>query len=142
MIGPDGRAVHHDLRIAAPASTVWKFWTDPQRMSLWWGRAAELDVRPGGACVVHLGDGAVMRGEYVELVPYERIIFTFGWDDHTDGPDVPPASTRVEITLVEDDGDTIVTLRHTGLPDGVLAQHDDGWGYFLAELAGTVAAAT
>ncbi|MBI2706607.1 MAG: SRPBCC domain-containing protein [Actinobacteria bacterium] len=48
--------------------------------------SAELDAGPGGICVVDLGGGAVMRGEYVELVPYERIVFIFGWDTTSTPP--------------------------------------------------------
>ncbi len=102
---------------------MWRYWTDPQRMCDWWGAAAELDPRPGGACRVEMGGGPVMVGEYVELVPHERIVFTFGWEP-TDGvPDVAPGSTRVEVTLTADDGDTILTLRHTGLPAAFADEH-------------------
>ena len=80
----------------------------PGRMCDWWGAAAELDPRPGGTCVVEMGGGAVMRGEYVELVPHERIVFTFGWDPTEGAPAIPPGSTRVEITLIADGDDTIL----------------------------------
>ena len=135
MIDPDGRTVEHTLRIAARPETVWRYWTDPQRMCDWWGRSADLDVRPGGACIVDLGDGVVMRGEYVELVPYRRIVFTFGWDPHDDGPLIPAGSTTVEVTLVDDGDETVMTLRHSGLPAPEAERHDEGWGFFLPRLA-------
>ena len=43
-------------------------------------------------------------------------MFSFGWEAIDGAPDVPPGSTRVEVTLTADDGDTILTLRHSGLP--------------------------
>ena len=49
-----------------------------------------------------------MRGEYVELVPHERIVFSFGWDPTDGAPDVAPGSTLVEITLTADGDDTIM----------------------------------
>jgi uncharacterized protein YndB with AHSA1/START domain len=134
MIDPLTRDVVQTLRIRARPETVWRYWTDPQRMCDWWGESAELDARPGGICVVDLGGGAVMRGEYVELVPHERIVFTFGWDSHEHAPAVAPGSSRVEITLTGDDGDTIMTLRHTGLPDTEIHKHDEGWARFLSRL--------
>ena len=76
-----------------------------------------------------------MRGEYLELVPYERIEFSFGWDPHDQDPAVPPGSTQVEITLAAVDGDTVMTLRHTGIPIDELDRHDGGWAHFLAQLA-------
>ena len=40
--------VEETVRIAARPETVWRYWTDPERMCAWWGAAAELDPRPGG----------------------------------------------------------------------------------------------
>ena len=76
-----------------------------------------------------------MVGEFVELVPHQRIVFTFGWEAMDGGPAVPPGSTLVEVTLVEDRGETILTLRHTGLPPAHADEHASGWGHFLSVLA-------
>ncbi|MGI9577146.1 MAG: SRPBCC family protein [Microthrixaceae bacterium] len=141
MIETETKVVRHELRIAAAPEVVWKYWTDPRRMCQWWGREAELDARPGGPCVVRLGDGAVMRGEYVELDPYERIVFTFGWDPSDDGPPVAPGSSRVEVSLAEIDGQTDMTLVHSGLPIEALGAHNDGWAYFTGELNAAASAA-
>jgi len=40
------------------------------------------------------------------------------------------------VTLTEDDGDTILTLRHTGLPPAARDMHRSGWSHFLPGLAG------
>jgi uncharacterized protein YndB with AHSA1/START domain len=123
--------VEQTLRISARPETVWQYWTDPARMCDWWGAAAELDPRPGGVYVVEMGGGGVMRGEYVELVPHERIVFTFGWDPVEGGPQIAPGSTRVEVTLTADGDDTILALRHTGLPPAAVSEHSAGWAHFL-----------
>jgi uncharacterized protein YndB with AHSA1/START domain len=127
---PKHAVVEQTLRIAARPETVWGYWTDPTRMRDWWG-AAELDPRPGGACVVEMGNGGVMRGEYVELVPHERIVFTFGWDPTEGAPAVAPGSTLVEVTLTADGDHTVLALRHSGLPDSMVDEHHAGWGHFL-----------
>jgi uncharacterized protein YndB with AHSA1/START domain len=121
---------------------VWRYWTDPDRMCDWWGTAADLDPRPGGTCVVEMGNGGVMRGQYVELVPHERLVFSLGWDPTEGAPAVPPGSSVVEVTLTPDGDDTILTLRHTGLPPGVLGDHRAGWAHFLPLLADAVGAGT
>jgi uncharacterized protein YndB with AHSA1/START domain len=134
----DTRTVEQTLRIKARPETVWRYWTDPQRMCDWWGAAAELDPRPGGTCRIEMGGGPAMVGTYVELVPHERIVFTFGWEPTDGAPDVPPGSTRVEVTLTADGGDTIMSLRHTGLPGAFADEHAAGWGHFLPVLVAAV----
>ena len=131
MTETNTNTVEQTVRINARPETVWKYWTDPQRMCDWWGAAAELDPRPGGVCRVEMAGGPVMRGEYLELVPHERLVFSFGWEP-TDGvPSIAPGESRVEVTLVEDAGDTILTLRHTGIPDSMAELHASGWSHFL-----------
>jgi uncharacterized protein YndB with AHSA1/START domain len=138
---PQTTVVEQTLRISASPETVWRYWTDPERMCDWWGAVAELDPRPGGAYVVEMGGGGVMRGEYVELVPHQRIVFTFGWDPSEGAPDVAPGSTVVEITLTPDGDDTILALRHTGLPPAAAAEHRSGWAHFLPILVVAAASA-
>ena len=137
MTEADTSVIEQTLRIAARPETVWRYWTDPERVCAWWGSAAELDPRPGGVCVVDMGgEGPVMRGEYVELVPHERIVLTFGWDPfHGTDLGVPPGASRVEVTLTPDGDDTILALRHTGLPPAAAAEHRGGWDHFLPLLA-------
>ena len=141
MTEPDAAVVDKTIRISARPETVWRYWTDPERMCDWWGAAAELDPRPGGACVVEMDGGGTMRGEFVELVPHERIVFSFGWALSAGDPDIPPGSSPVEVTLTDDGGATILTLRHSGLPAAAADDHDRGWNEHLPLLAAAVAAA-
>jgi uncharacterized protein YndB with AHSA1/START domain len=136
LTGTDAGAVEHTIRIGARPQTVWRYWTDPERICDWWGASAELDPRPGGICLVMLGGDAAMRGEFVELIPYRRIVFTLGWEPAEGAPPVAPGSSTVTVTLTEDDGDTILTLRHTGLPPVARGLHRSGWSHFLPELVG------
>ena len=137
MTAPE--VVEHTLRIAARPETVWRYWTDPERMCEWWGTAAELDPQPGGRCIVSMGGGPRMRGEFIELVPHERIVFSFGWEPGEGVPAVAPGSTFVEVTLTPDGDDTILALRHTRLPSAAAEEHRAGWGHFLPLLAATAA---
>ena len=99
MTGTDDGVVEHTIRIGARPETVWRYWTDPERICDWWGVSAELDSRPGGTCLVMLGGNAVMRGEFVELIPCQRIVFTLGWEPADGAPPVAPGSTTVTVTL-------------------------------------------
>ncbi|HET6318733.1 MAG TPA: SRPBCC family protein [Chloroflexota bacterium] len=127
-------AVTCEVRIAATPEVVFGFFTDPHKMLRWMGTAAELDVRPGGAYWININGADVARGSFVELVPFSRIVLSWGWDG-ADAP-VPPGSTTVEVTLTPDDDGTHLRLVHRGL---ALAQvrdaHRDGWQHYLERLA-------
>ena len=121
------------IRIDARPETVFPYFTDPQRMVAWMGIFAEVEARVGGQYRVRVNSGGIAVGEYVEIVPPERITWTWGWEGNTE---VPPGSSTVEVTLTPDGDATIVRLRHSGLPDdGWHSKHDEGWGHYVARLA-------
>ena len=75
----------------------------------------------------------IAKGEYVEVTPFSRVVFTWGWE--SEGNPVPPGSSTVEITLVPDGEGTLVRLRHSGLPtDHAREQHSQGWAHYLNRL--------
>jgi uncharacterized protein YndB with AHSA1/START domain len=129
------RTVEHEIRIDARPETVFAFFTDPAKMVRWMGSEATLDPRPGGIChlrmIREVGEAAV-RGEFVDVVPYSRVVFTWGWDRDLFG--VPPASTRVEVSLAPDGAGTIVRLVHSELPEEAVEVHEAGWEHYLERL--------
>ena len=119
------------IRIEAEPTTVFEFFTDPEKMVRWKGTKALLEPHPGGVYRVDV-NGQVAVGEYLELVPPERVVFTWGWEGNEG---LPPGSTRVEITLTADGDGTLVRLLHTELPTEESAvQHGQGWDHFLGRL--------
>lgn len=138
MSAARSKTIEQTVRIQARPETVWRFFTDPARLAQWWGEA-ELDARPGGALRVQMQEGPrpVMRGQFVELVPYERIAFTFGWEATPGAPDIPPGTSRVDVTLAPDGDGTKLTLRHSGLPSVLEGETSDGWAHLLRHLTET-----
>jgi uncharacterized protein YndB with AHSA1/START domain len=132
--------IEQTLRIQARPETVWRFFTEPARMAQWLG-PAELDAQPAGGIRVLLEDDPrpVLRGEFVELVPHKLIVFTFGWEPTPGAPDIPPGSSRVEVTLLRDGDGTRLTLRHRGVPPALEGETDDGWAGFLRRLRAVAA---
>lgn len=131
-------AVVREIRVRARPETVFAYFTDPAKMMEWKGIEAELDPKPGGIYRVNVTGRDIARGEYVEVVPPSRVVFTWGWEAQ-DSP-VPPGSSTVEVTLVPDGDVTIVRLRHYNLPSTEARdQHAHGWEHYLArlELAGS-----
>jgi len=134
--------VERTIRIAARPETVWAYWTDPELLREWWGAAVAFDTSPGGDYLIEMAHGPVMGGEFVELVPHERIVFTFGWVPAEGLPEIAVGSTRVEVTLVADGADTVLTLRHHDVPAVFASEHGAGWAEHLGVLAETIARAT
>jgi len=133
-VAPDAPdSLTRSIRIAARPETIYAFFTDPAKMVKWHGIEADLDPRPGGVYYVNVTGGHRSRGRYVELVPYRRIVFTWGWEQEPDV--VPPGSTTVEITLTPDGDETIVRLTHRGLRADRRDSHGEGWTHYLDRLA-------
>jgi uncharacterized protein YndB with AHSA1/START domain len=97
----------------APRDLVFEAHSSCEHMSRWWGprgyevTQCELDFRPGGSWrIVHRdseGEEFAFRGEFREIVPPERIVWTFEFEGM-------PGSVSVEtMTLEEDDGKTTLT---------------------------------
>jgi uncharacterized protein YndB with AHSA1/START domain len=122
-----------EIVVDASPATIFEFLTVPEKHVQWNGTSVELDPRPGGVYRVLAGGAHQAAGEYVEVVPNERVVFTFGWDQ-PDHP-IPAGSTRVEIQLIPEGDKTRVRLTHSGLPADAVSDHTGGWDHYLGRLA-------
>ncbi len=134
MAEDSSKIIDLEIRINARPETVFPYLIDPDRMVMWMGDSVNLDPRPGGIYEVHVTGSNRARGEYIEVTPYSRVVFTFGWEG-ADNP-VPPGSSRVEITLIPEGEGTLLRLRHEGLPSDEMRQaHSQGWNHYMDRLA-------
>ncbi len=142
----------------APRELVWKAWTDPKKFALWWGPKAfttpqvYIDFRTGGRylyCMRGPGLDRVTRdfwntGIYKEILPMERIVTSDSFSDEK-GNVVPasyyglpgdwPLELTVEIAFEARGSKTLVTLRHTGIPDEMIEPCEEGWNESFDKLA-------
>ncbi len=124
-----------DIFIEAPPPIVFQFLTDPVKMIRWMGISAEIDPRPGGIYRLDPNGRDVIRGEYVEVIPDRRVVFTWGWENPSEGmPSVPAGSTQVEIDLEPEGQGTRVRLTHRQLPPAARDRHLLGWAHYLQRL--------
>lgn len=121
-----------EQHVGAAPSTVYRYLTESDLWALWQGVSADLDARVGGRFSMTMVNGMNATGEFVELVPGERVVFTWGWVGHEA---VPPGSTTVEISLHPDGDGTRIVLRHSSVPPDEAPFHESGWHRYLPRLA-------
>jgi uncharacterized protein YndB with AHSA1/START domain len=120
------------LTIDASPETVWEFFVEPEKLMRWKGINADLDARPGGIFRCEVIPGHVARGEFVELDPPSRLVFTWGWDGNEG---VPPGSSTIEVDLTGDGDRTTLRFVHKDLPSAeAVASHAHGWDHYLPRL--------
>ena len=130
----ESAVVVREIEIAATPETVFAFLIDQEKLLRWQGVSATLDPRPGGIYLVNVTGRDIARGEFVEVVPHSRVVFTWGWE--ADGNPVPPASSTVEITLTPAGSGTRLRLVHRDLPnEDARKGHAEGWEHYLDRLA-------
>jgi len=105
----------------APRAVVFRAWTDAGQLAQWWGPkgftnpVCEIDVRVGGAIRIHMRspDGNIypMKGEFREIVPPERLVFTNIAVDAAGNPIIEGLTT---VTFAEKGGKTTMTLHTRG----------------------------
>lgn len=128
----DRDVIERVIDIAASPETVFELLTDEEQYVRWKGTQAQLDARPSGVFNVGFADGGRVRGEYLEVVPNRRVVFTWGWDSPQ--AMVPAGGSTVEIELEPHGRGTRLRLVHRGLPPEARASHSEGWDYFLPRL--------
>jgi uncharacterized protein YndB with AHSA1/START domain len=130
----------------APRALVFKAWTDARELAQWWGPkgftnpVCEIDARVGGAIRIHMRspDGNVypMRGEFREIAPPERLVFTNIAVDAADNPIIEGLTT---VTFADRGGKTTLTLHTRGraMVDyavGYLQGMEAGWSGSIDKL--------
>jgi uncharacterized protein YndB with AHSA1/START domain len=146
----------------APVELIWRMWTDPEHLSVWYGPdgasipVAKMDVRVGGTRLVGMEvatpDGPMQMwftGEYLEVIENTRLVYTESICDQ-DGNVLPPSAvgmppghpmtTEVRVELDDIGGRTRMLLTHLGIPSD--SPGAAGWTMAFDKLAAHAAAQT
>ena len=101
----------------APRALVWKAWTDPQYVMQWWGPkgftspVCKIDFRVGGKFLYCMrtpdGQEGWNGGEYYEIVPHEKIVYSMYFAD-SKGNKVDPAEYGAEHEAIGDARDVVI----------------------------------
>ena len=142
-IPPDAITLRLERTFKSPAQAVFEAWTSAEMLKRWWPAGsdwetpvAEVDVRVGGRLRLVMrgpnGEEFGGRGEYVEITPPERLVFTWSWDGH----DGHQGTQLIEVEFAErQDGTTTVVLTNRGFDDEESRRtHRAGWEASLDNL--------
>jgi uncharacterized protein YndB with AHSA1/START domain len=142
----------------APRELVWRAWTDPAMFTRWWGPATftspwvKMDLRPGGRFVWVMRDGEGKEyytvGEFHEIVPPERLVYTDSFGDAEGNVISPtaygmgedfPVTTVVTVTFEDLGGRTRLRIvSDQAVADEMWQMASAGWGTSLDKLAAVV----
>jgi len=106
---PSDREIRMTRLFSAPRHLVFDAMTRPEHVREWWGRlgegysvpVCEIDLRVGGAWRFvnrHPGGEAAFHGEYREIAPPGRLVFTEIFEDF-------PDSVSIVTTELSEEGD-------------------------------------
>lgn len=133
-------------RLRARPEKVFAAWTRAEQLAQWFGPPnmkagtlkAELDVRVGGRYRLSFtgDDGEYFEagGVYREVVPDERLVFTWAWHS------TPERESLVTISLKPDSAGTLMVFNHAQFFDETARDnHQRGWSSFFDKLEAFVA---
>jgi uncharacterized protein YndB with AHSA1/START domain len=124
----------------APRAKVFAAWTTAETLRKWFAPGdrkpdpASLDVRSGGKFrIIMVGqeDSPTAIGEYREVVPGEKLVFTWAWDGD------PSQPTLVTVTFKDvKDGTEVVLLHERFATAEACEHHRMGWQAIIGKLPG------
>ena len=134
-------------RLRARPEKVYAAWTNPENLVQWFAQAqaregslhADLDVSVGGRYRISFinaasGEYFEVGGVYRDVVPNERLQFTWAWHS------TPERESLITIAFRPDSVGTLMTFRHEQFADQVARDnHEKGWSAFFDVLEKFVA---
>jgi uncharacterized protein YndB with AHSA1/START domain len=134
----DDNALEVTYTFAAPLDKVYSAWAEADQMVQWMGPGevkcdeVNIDLQVGGKYMIKMntGDGiATAIGEYKEIEPNKKLVFTWHWLDGTF------ENSIVTLLFSETKEGTALNLNHTLLPDKEKTEHHAmGWNGCVAKL--------
>ena len=139
---PSDREIRLTRLFDAPRHLVWEAMNKPEHIKRWWGRlgegysvpVCEVDLRPGGRWRFvnrHPKGEAEFYGEYREIVPPERVVFTEIFAPFPDSGSLVTAvlteendKTRLTVTAQYPSLEVRDMVIGTGMAKGAAASYD------------------
>jgi len=134
-------ALHLERVLPAPRERVFRMHADPDFLARWWGPkgftapSIEVDLSVGGSYRIAMqppeGDRFFLAGEFREVDPGSRLVYTFRWEP----PDPDDRETIVVVSLRDHGDSTALTIdQQPFATDARRALHEQGWNESLDRL--------
>lgn len=113
---------------------LFSYWTEPDRLRLWWPEDAATEPVPGGRYRYAFPEpGHTLAGTFAEVVPGQRLAFSWGWEHEAGSPE-----RQVVVDFEPRDEDTLLTVTHgpygENEAEAERQEHLEGWQHFLGRL--------
>lgn len=118
-----------------PPAVVFDVWTNPKTMRRWFRPSEDIthplltvDLRVGGTFSVAFqgpnGEVDVLKGEFIEITPPHRLIYSWEWETPNEHAGI---HSVVTVRFNEKDGGTELLLCHAISDSGMKERHSLGW---------------
>ena len=131
----------------ASKEKLYKAWTEPEELKQWWKpmdkqlTKVENEITEGGTVRYQFEDNLQVRGEYKEVTPGEKLVYSWIWE-------VPEESLHKGEYLLtvsfKDDGDGGSSLdisQQNIMEEHAVKPHQTGWDEALEDLKNYLASA-
>ena len=127
-------------RFSAAPEKVYAAWADPQRLVQWFGPGsveegsvkADIDLRVGGRYRISFranGNYNEVAGVYREVVPNQKLVFSWAWHS------TPERESLVTISIRPEGSGTLLVFNHAQFVDEQARDnHQRGWTDLLGKL--------
>ena len=128
-------------RFRARPEKVWTAWTDPETLIGWFSTTkakpgsmrAELDVRAGGRYRISFemqsGEYSEVGGVYREVVPNEKLVFSWAWHSTKE------RESLVTVSIRPDGAGSLMVFTHEQFFDEAARDnHAKGWSELFGQL--------
>jgi len=128
-------------RFRARPEKVWAAWTEPEKLIAWFCTSkakpgsfrADLDVRVGGRYRISFdmesGEHSEVGGIYREVVPNEKLVFSWAWHS------TPERESLVTVSIRPDGAGLLLVFTHEQFFDEAARDnHAKGWNELFAQL--------
>jgi uncharacterized protein YndB with AHSA1/START domain/DNA-binding transcriptional ArsR family regulator len=111
-----------DISVRAEPDAIYQCLTDPRLLRQWFAAEVDCEASEGGGIGLSDGFGVTVKGQFLSLQPGQRLVFTWGGvEGLADG------ESQVDIQLRTSATGTQVVLRHSRLPERLLATYENVW---------------